>query len=364
MIALRWIALGCAAVPAALFLRNLRLFTAPPRTSEPAKASILIPARDEETNIANAIKAALANRDVEVVVLDDGSSDRTYEIAVEIARHEPRLRILRGEPLPEGWLGKNHALAQLASAASHPLLLFVDADVRLAPDATARLAAALRQSRAKLISGIPRQEVGTFSEMLLVPLIQFLLLGFLPLGRMRRSTQPAYGTACGQLIMVDRDAYQRCGGHTAIRGRVHDGLALPKQFRRAGFHSDLVDVTELATCRMYRRNAEVWRGFAKNTHEGLGAPSRIVPATLLLFAGQVLPFAFLPRLISVRRFQQPLVSVLLHPFGIAALVAIQWVGLVRWLCGKPVAWKGRASSPRSVFREENVHRDGEALQQA
>jgi glycosyltransferase involved in cell wall biosynthesis len=225
-----------------------------------------------------------------VLVLDDGSTDRTYEIVAAIAAREPRLRVLRGEQLPKGWVGKNFACAQLAAAASHPLLLFVDADVRLAGNAACRLAAAMRESNAQFISGVPRQELGTVSEKLLVPLIHFLLLGFLPLARMRRSKHPAYGSACGQLIMVDRAAYERSGGHRAIRGNVHDGLALPKQFRRSGFHTDLVDVTDLATCRMYRRNADVWRGFGKNTHEGLGAPARIVPFTVLLLAGQVLPF--------------------------------------------------------------------------
>ncbi|CAN5518698.1 glycosyltransferase [soil metagenome] len=355
--ALRWIALGCAALPAALFLRNLRLFKTPRATDEHASVSILIPARDEEANIGAALNTALANPDAEVVLLDDGSTDRTREIADEIARREPRLRILEGAPLPSGWIGKNHACAQLAKAASRPLLLFVDADVRLAPDAATRLAVAMRHSRARLISGVPRQEVGTFSEKLLVPLIQFLLLGFLPFDGMRRSRRPAFGTACGQLIMVDREAYERCGGHRAIRGRVHEGLALPKQFRAAGFHTDLVDATKLATCRMYRRNADVWSGFAKNTHEGLGAPARIVPITLLLLSGQVLPFALLPtrswqaivaaglaslpRVVAARRFHQPLVSVVLHPIAIVAILAVQWAGLARWITGRPANWKGR-----------------------
>lgn len=355
MIALGWIALVCAAIPTALFLRNLRVFHVPHRGDD-TPVSILIPARDEADNIATAVTAALASRNAEVLVLDDDSTDGTFEIATAIAAREPRLRVLRGEPLPAGWMGKNFACAQLAAAATHPLLLFVDADVRLAPAATEKLAGALRECGAAMISGVPRQEVGTVSETLLVPLIPFLLLGFLPLRRMRCSMHPAYGTACGQLIFVKRDAYNASGGHSAIRDRVHDGLALPKAFRRAGFGTDLVDATPLATCRMYRRNADVWRGLAKNTHEGLGAPARILPATLMLFAGQVLPFALLPRrmavvaaalallprAISIRRFQQPILSALLHPLGIAALLALQWFGLVRWISGRSAQWKGRA----------------------
>jgi hypothetical protein len=361
---LGWICLACAALPALLFLRNVRVFAAPPRADTSARVSILIPARDEEINIAAAVEAALANSAAEVLVLDDNSTDRTYAIASDIAACEPRLRLLRGEPLPDGWTGKNHACWRLAAAAANPLLLFVDADVRLAPDAAARLASGIADAGAALISGVPRQEVGTFSEKLLVPLIHFLLLGFLPLQRMRLSRHAAYGSACGQLIMVDRDAYHRSGGHRAIRANVHDGLALPRQFRASGFHTDLFDVTELATCRMYRRHADVWRGLAKNTHEGLGAPALIAPMTFLLVCGQVLPFALfatgratfiiaavlalLPRFFALRRFHQPLLGAILHPVGILALLGIQWFGLIRWLRGNSVAWKGRVHTPAKV----------------
>jgi hypothetical protein len=108
---------------------------------------------------------------------------------------------------------------------------------------------------------------------------------------------------------------------------------------------------------MYRRDVNVWRGLAKNAHEGLGAPIRIVPITVLLCAGQVLPFvllatgspwslvavvlALVPRVLSMRRFQQPLASVLLHPIAIVALLAIQWYAFVRCALGKPAKWKGR-----------------------
>jgi glycosyltransferase involved in cell wall biosynthesis len=296
-------------------------------------------------------------------VLDDGSTDRTFEIVAAIAAREPRLRGLRGKPLPTGWTGKNFACAQLAAAAAHSSLLFVDADVRLAPDAAAQLSGALEETGAQLISGVPRQEVGTFSEKLLVPLIHFIMLGFLPLDRMRRSEHPAYGSGCGQLFFATRDAYERSGGHGAIRASLHDGLTLPKQFRRAGFRTDLVDVTELATCRMYRRNADVWRGLAKNAHEGLGAPALIGPATLLLVVGQVLPFAllltrpgwiaalaavlaFVPRVIAARRFHQPWLGVVLHPFAIVSLLAIQWFAFARSLAGGASKWKGRDTAAK------------------
>jgi hypothetical protein len=362
--ALGWLALVCAALSAVLFVRNLRLFRPPRARDTSTPVSILIPARNEEANITAAIESALTNATAEVLVLDDNSTDATFRIATEIASHESRLRVVPGEQVPAGWVGKNFACAQLAAAASHRLLLFVDADVRLAPDAAAALAHELRASGAQLISGVPRQEVRTFSEQLLIPLIQFVLLGYLPFDRMRGSSHPAYATACGQLIMVDRDAYEKCGGHGAICHSVHDGLALPKAFRHAGARTDLTDVTALATCRMYRRDADVWLGLSKNTHEGMGAPARIVPFSVLLLSGHVLPFALLatgmwqayaaaalallPRLLALRRFDQPVLGALLHPVAVIALVGIQWGGLFRFLRGTPVAWKGRACTPANA----------------
>ncbi len=366
-----WLAalsLLCAAGPALLFLRNLRAFRPPPgATSATTRAAVLIPARDEEENIEATVQAALGSGAAEVIVLDDGSSDRTAELVRQIAAREPSLRLINGRPLPAGWCGKNFACAQLAAATREPVLIFVDADVRLAPGAAPRLAATLEQSGAQLTSGVPREITITFSEQLLIPLIHFLLLGFLPLKRMRRSRHPAYGVGCGQLFVAAAAAYHATGGHEAIRDRIHDGLALPEKFRAHAFRTDLFDATALATCRMYRRNGEVWRGLAKNTREGLGAPQLILPMTLFLSLGQVVPFvlafsagasavqilagtaacfALLPRLVAVRRFHQPLAGAFLHPLAIGALLSIQWFGLGRFLLGRPARWKGRAYPAR------------------
>jgi hypothetical protein len=326
---------------------------------------VLIPARNEERSIRAAVEAALAGRGVEleVVVLDDHSEDATARIVAELAARDPRVRLLQGPPLPPGWCGKQHACVVLARAARHPLLVFVDADVRLAPDGLARMAAFLDASGADLVSGVPRQEAGTFLEKLVIPLIHFVLLGFLPLRRMRRSCRPAFAAGCGQLFLARRTVYERVGGHAAIRASLHDGIKLPRAFRAAGLKTDLCDATDVATCRMYRGAGELWHGLAKNATEGLAAPRMIVPATALLLGGQVLPLALLPlawaepaaaglaalgvvllfspRLAGMRRFHQSPLGAALHPLGVLVLVAIQWYGLLRALLGRPAGWKGR-----------------------
>ena len=325
---------------------------------------MLIPARDEAGKIERTVQAALGSGADEVIVLDDGSSDGTGEIVRRMMDEDPATSSPPGRSrCPPGWCGKNFACAQLAAATTAPILIFVDADVQLAPGSAARLAGFLEKSGAQLASGVPREITVTFSERLLIPLIHFLLLGFLPLYRMRRTRKPAYGAGCGQLFVADATAYRACGGHGAIRARIHEGLWLPKKFREHGFATDLFDATDLAACRMYQRDAEVWRGLAKNTHEGLGAPPVIVPMTFILLCGQVLPFflllapaapqvrllaavacffVFLPRVLAAFRFRQSWLSVILHPAAIVALLGIQWFGLVRFFRGRPAVWKGRA----------------------
>jgi hypothetical protein len=160
-------------------------------------------------------------------------------------------------------------------------MVFVDADVRLAPQGLARLAGFLQRSGADLVSGVPRQETGTFLERLLIPLIHFLPLGFLPFQRMRSSRHPAYGSGCGQLFMTYRNAYEAAGGHAAVRTSLHDGVTLPRAFRAAGLMTDMCDTTEVATCRMYRSARAVWDGLGKNATEGRAALAMSEKTSLL-----------------------------------------------------------------------------------
>jgi len=383
-----------AAIPCTLFLLNLLVYRPlarrPPEaraSSETAKrgpvpgrrhgeaVSVLIPARNEEKNLPATLASVLANRDChcEVIVLDDHSADGTAGVVGRFAALDSRVRLEKAPPLPPGWCGKQHACHVLAGLARNPLLVFLDADVRLAPDALARIMSYMQERPIALASGVPHQQLGTISERLLLPLIHFVLLGFLPMHLMRRTRWPAMSAGCGQLFIVRRDAYKACGGHAMLRGSLHDGIQLPRVFRRAGYRTDLFDATDLATCRMYHTDQETWSGLGKNATEGLAAPGTIGPMTILLLGGQVLPFGLLagawftpgvagycaglaallasvPRLVAARLFRQPLGGALLHPLAVLALLAIQWRALLRQMLGKPAQWKGRsyATAPRLV----------------
>ncbi|MFM8804804.1 MAG: glycosyltransferase family 2 protein [Planctomycetia bacterium] len=381
-------AVALAAVPALLTILNLKVFLPAP---EPVRAgagqgasaalpaiqvSVLVPARNEATAIEPCLRAVLGSRDVdlEVVVLDDASTDGTAVIVERIAAADRRVRLVHGRPLPAGWCGKQHACAQLAEAASHDTLVFVDTDVRLSADAVSRCVAGLDAAQAALVSGFPRQVTGSFLDWLLLPLIHFVLLGFLPVARSRSDNSPGLAAGCGQLFVTRRDDYRQAGGHAAIRASLHDGIKLPRAFRRAGLRTDIFDATDIASCRMYVRSSDVWQGLSKNATEGIGSPATILPFTLLLAGGQVLPWglvawgaatrwqgwpawavvaccaavvlAMLPRLLTAVRFRQSLSSAIAHPLGILVFLTIQWVSLARRLLGLQTTWRGRSLTPQ------------------
>jgi hypothetical protein len=304
---------------------------------------------------------------IEVVVLDDHSRDDTADVVREIASRDPRLRLESAPALPNGWCGKQHACHTLAARATYDLLLFIDADVRLSPDAAARAVAKLERTGAALISGFPRQETGASLEALLIPLIHVMLLCYLPIPLMRwRTRMVALGAGCGQFFLARRSAYERAAGHAAIRASLHDGLALPRAFRAKGLATDIFDATDTAVCRMYHGNRACWSGLAKNATEGMASPGGIVVWSVLLLGGHVLPPMLLAqslfeptpplvlalattatigvyavRVVGAVRFRQRPLSVLLHPLAVLLLVALQWHALLRKLLGRPAAWKGR-----------------------
>jgi len=359
MTILAGIALFLALGPALLGLWNLRLYRTPAPAPDRPAVSVLIPARNEEANIAEACAAVLNSTGVEVelIVLDDASTDRTPAILAAI--QDPRLRAAAAPPLPPGWSGKQHACHVLGGLASHPLMVFVDADVRLAPDALSRMTGYMGRHDVGLGSGFPAQVTVTWSEQALIPLIHFLLLGFLPIAAMRRSLSPGLGAGCGQLFIVRRDAYRRTGGHAAIKASLHDGLMLPRAFRQAGEMTGLFDAGGFARCRMYVNAAQVWEGLCKNATEGMAKPRALPIWTLILVGGQILPAILLLaapswtaaaavlasigfRLLLAARFRQPWIAALLHPLGVLALLVVQWSALIRATRGRPAIWRGRA----------------------
>ena len=334
--------------------------------SEPA-ISVLIPARNEASVIRKTIESVRSSLhvNIEIIICDDHSTDGMDKIIQDYCKLDSRIRLIQSKPLPNGWAGKQYACWQLAQASTHPILTFIDADVQLKEDGLARMANFLNDSQSVLVSGIPRQETKTLLEVLLLPLIHWLLLCHLPMWWMRTSTHPRYGAGCGQWFMTYREEYFDVGGHQTVKESYHDGVQLPRQYRLKGYKTDLCDATPLADCRMYHNSKQVWQGLAKNAREGLASPTMIWFWTILFVCGYIIPLIVLvygiavtswsliglvivcyligvaPRMLAAWRFSQSCVSALLHPIGLLILLGIQWYAALRAWVNRPIEWKGR-----------------------
>ena len=378
--------LGCAIPPCLLFLRNLAVFPRPRSSSaglqpspananRDARCSVIIPARNEAHQIGELLESLLKQTSppFEVIVYDDASTDGTGEVVEDFARRNDTVRLIRGQPLAAGWCGKQHACYHAATQAIGDVLLFLDADVRLKPNAIRYALAEMMRQRVDYLSGFPRQLAAGMAEKAVLPLIHFILLCYLPMDGLFGTNSPAFAAGCGQFVVCNRAAYLQCGGHGGIRQSRHDGLKLPRWFRLNGLRTGIFDASTLADCRMYSGWRELWLGLAKNATEGIAAPNLIVPFSLLLIFGQILPLpaavlafsfglggittallaaaafaSYLPRWLGVARFRQSLVGALLHPLGVLFLLSVQWWALWRANRGRSVAWKDRMPNESDV----------------
>lgn len=225
------------------------------------RTSLLVPARDEAKRLPKLLPGLLAQLADEVLILDDESTDGTAELVAQY-RHR-RLRLLRGRPRPAGWIGKNWACHQLAEAATGDLLVFCDADVVLRPRALDAIWSQLTRQRADVFSVFPRQITATMGERLLVPLIDEMLLSFLP-HRLLDLPVPSAATANGQLLAFRREAYAAMGGHEAVRDRIVEDVALGRLARRTGLRLGLALGGDLVQARMYDGYRSTVAGFGKS----------------------------------------------------------------------------------------------------
>jgi chlorobactene glucosyltransferase len=257
------------------FLTLFRLARKTPdlATVEPLRGpfvSIIIPARNEAATIATVVESVLESDydPFELLVVDDRSTDRTGAILDEISRRSPRLRVIRGADLPDGWYGKAWACEQGYRAAQGDLLLFTDADTHHEPGLLGRAVGAMAREWADLVTVAPEQQCLTFWERVVMPQVWwFLAVRFHP-DRVNHATRARDVIANGQFILVRRSAYELAGTHAAVRGEVAEDLALAQAFFRAGRKLHFVFALDLMQTRMYRNLAALVEGWSKNIYLG------------------------------------------------------------------------------------------------
>ncbi len=332
--------------------------------------SVLIPARNEQANIEACVRSLLAQTyaPFELLVLDDASTDGTAEALARLAAEAPRLQVLQGAPLPEGWLGKNWACHQLAQAARGDFLLFLDADTRADPRFLEDVVALACRARLDYFSGVPRQDAPTLAERLIVPMLPWIAHSLTPVPLIRWLPLAFLAPAVGQCMFFRRAAYERIGGHAAVRSVIVEDFALARRAKRFGLRWDLVDASPRLTTRMYRTLAQAWDGFSKSL---FGAFGYNLPVFAFVWAWMLLvfwqpwiglalgllgrpPAGFSPLLAlaaivlqaglwaaTALRFRSPLLQIPLYPLTIAFFAAAAVRSAWRHYRRRPLTWKGR-----------------------
>jgi len=290
LLAAPWLLAPLVAIVRARHSRSLDEERPEPPDDAP-RVSIVIPARNESRNIAPCIESALASTypRLEVVIVDDHSTDDTGAIAASIAVRDPRVRIVVPPPLPSDWFGKQWACASGAATAKGSIIGFLDADTRQAPDLVTRVVNAMTTRRADLLSVAGTQELGGFWELLVQPQVFTILLQrYGSTEHVNRSRFASHKIANGQCLWVRRDAYDAVGGHAAVRDKVAEDLALAQYWFRAGRTVSLVLGLDQLSTRMYTSLRELIEGWGKNVFAGgrdampLGALGRAIFPVLLV----------------------------------------------------------------------------------
>jgi chlorobactene glucosyltransferase len=350
--------------------------------------SVIVPARNEAATIATAVRSVLDTSygPFELLVVDDRSSDRTAAI-VESLPPDPRLRLVRGEELPDGWYGKPWACFQGYRHARGDLLLFTDADTIHQPALLGHAVGALEQQNAALVTVSPTQRCVTFWERLVMPQIWLLLaLRYHPqtVNRARRASDVI---ANGQFILTSRTAYEIAGTHAAVRHEVAEDLALAQTYLAKGLKLHFAFAERLMETRMYQGLAHLIEGWSKNIYLGgrrsfpdeplrrslvpvmlvlamlfwLAAPAVLIVAAVDPVLRQVAPAALAAMGLSALFWMLicygmriPVLYGLGYPMG--AFMALFIILKSTWRGGRRVEWRGRVYTDKSVSGKERRER--------
>lgn len=330
--------------------------------------SIVVPARNEERQIEDCLRSLLAQRypRFEVIAVDDRSEDRTAQILENIAASDKRLRVVMGEPLPDGWIGKPWAVAQGANAARGEWLLFTDADTLHEPLAAASAVCYAIQTQTRVLGLLPAQRFETPAERIVLPAILWMIgfaVGSLEaINDMKRTDAAIFN---GQFVLFEREAYDALGGHAAVCDSIAEDFEFARIIKRDGrFRSRLAGAPDLVSTRMYRSFSEIWDGFSKNLYVAAqDAPDKAVAGIIALAAISPIPEFLLLRAIlkrrpgkalrmavliaatataaevGMRRSRFPRGSGAFFPLGVATMLAI-FLNSMRLDRTGRVAWRG------------------------
>lgn len=338
------------------FISNPKLTRVNRKYDDPV--SILIPARNEESNILNLLESILLQDypNYEVIIYDDESTDATYEICTAFAAIHSRFSIIKGTELPAGWLGKNHACNELANKARGKYFLFLDADDTIDNGLINSSVYRMQAHKLGLLSLLPNQVMVTTGEKLIVPLVHFLLLNTLPVRLIFLTRQPVFSAACGQFMLFDAELYRENNWHRQVSDKVLEDVEIMKAVKSAGHNGETLLANGMVSCRMYQNYPDAINGFCKSALGGfsnnvlaalfylllaIGGPMIVIMTLNLSLISFMISLIILTRImVSLSAGQPAWYNVISHPVQMLNLAVVVLLSVQRHLTGTNV-WKGR-----------------------
>ena len=243
--------------------------------------SAIIPARNEEATITRVVESLASQSEIgEIIVVNDQSNDLTRPTLDQLASRIDELKIIDTDGVPQGWIGKNHAVCLGAAAAGGEWLLFTDADTFHLPDSTARALADAAARSADMISYSPEQETHSIWERALIPFVYCRLAKKYSFDRINRPDLPD-AAANGQFILIRRDVYEAVRGHAGVAAELVEDVALAHRVKQAGYKLYFASGAGVVRTRMYRSFREMWQGWTKNLFLLMGGRTSAVAEELL-----------------------------------------------------------------------------------
>jgi chlorobactene glucosyltransferase len=326
--------------------------------SSTKRISVLIPARNEEKNLPRLLESLMnqSYQNIEILVYDDQSTDKTSGVVDSYRQLNPKIQYIKGTALPDGWIGKNHACHQLAQHAKGDIFVFIDADVWLTDDLLESAAAKLESEKLQLLSVFPDQMMKTPGEALTVPLLNWVLLSFLPLVIVKKMKNPVFSIAIGQFMMFDGQYYRKHQWHREAAHSIVEDLAIGRLVRKNRLNTGMYLSDRNIFCRMYTGFKESLYGFSKNIIQVLfGSLFTLFLSLLYLVFGGIFVFWAMPveytiayigmaiviKLITSMQSHQPVFqNIILHPFQLFSLLIISGMAILNRI-KKQNTWKGR-----------------------
>ena len=339
------------------FINFLTIRTPTKATQIEESISVVVPLRNEAKNVAELV-ASLHNQKnlthIEFLLLDDNSEDETLALLQQHTLGLTNFQIVSGTTLPQGWIGKTWALQQLFERSSGEIIISIDADVRLVPDAISNAVTLLKKAQLDFLSPYPKQLEDSWSERLIQPLLQWSWMSTVILRVAEKSSLASTVVANGQFFVVRKAALDQVSGYESVRNKVLDDVVLARSLVKNGSHGCVANGATIASTRMYSSWREIQAGYGKSLHAAFGSGLGSGFAIVFVFLTGIAPliagitgstigwYAFgavtLTRTMSAIKVGKSGLDAILHPISSALLI---YLIIYSWMMRGQVQWKGR-----------------------